>query len=393
MKRVRSFLLLLRRAAGARVGGSGRERPCQLPRRMPRSRERCGTLPRPDRLRRARQPGRDTGADRVRASAVPRRLQPAGDQREPEDDRDRRRLRQPDYPERPHRLQRRLRDPGSADVHVAGRRARVLRQGEPDGKHHVAPAQGRGLGVEIALDVEVAHAICQNCKIILVEANSNSFTNLAAAVDEAAVLGANVISNSYGGSEFSQETSSAYDGHFNHPGIALTVSSGDAGYGVEYPAASRYVTAVGGTTLRVNGSNQRTSERRGAAPARAAAPTSPSRPGRPTRAAAAGRSPTSRPTPTRTRALRSTTRPATRGRAAGSRSGAPVSAAPLIGAVYALGNPSGSTAGSYPYSHTSSLFDVTSGSNGSCGGSYLCTAVAGFDGPTGLGTPNGTGGF
>jgi len=39
------------------------------------------------------------------------------------------------------------------------------------------------------------------------------------------------------------------------------------------------------------------------------------------------------------------------------------------------------------------LFDVTSGSNGSCGGSYLCTAVNGYDGPTGLGTPNGTGGF
>ena len=49
--------------------------------------------------------------------------------------------------------------------------------------------------------------------------------------------------------------------------------------------------------------------------------------------------------------------------------------------------------GSYPYSHTSSLFDVTSGSNGSCGGSYLCTAGVGYDGPTGLGTPNGTGAF
>ena len=66
--------------------------------------------------------------------------------------------------------------------------------------------------------------------------------------------------------------------------------------------------------------------------------------------------------------------------------------APLIGAVYALGT-SSVTYGSYPYSHTSSLFDVTSGSNGSCGGSYLCTAGAGYDGPSGLGTPNGTGGF
>ena len=62
--------------------------------------------------------------------------------------------------------------------------------------------------------------------------------------------------------------------------------------------------------------------------------------------------------------------------------------------MYALaGNASSLTYGSFPYAHASSLFDVTSGSNGSCSGSYLCTAKAGFDGPTGLGTPNGTGAF
>jgi hypothetical protein len=71
--------------------------------------------------------------------------------------------------------------------------------------------------------------------------------------------------------------------------------------------------------------------------------------------------------------------------------GASVSA-PIDAGVYALaGNPV--TGGSFPYSHTSALFDVTSGSNGSCGGSYLCTANAGYDGPTGLGPPNGTGAF
>jgi hypothetical protein len=67
---------------------------------------------------------------------------------------------------------------------------------------------------------------------------------------------------------------------------------------------------------------------------------------------------------------------------------------PIIASVYALaGNGASVTYGSFPYSHTSALNDVTSGSNGSCGGTYLCTAVAGFDGPTGLGTPNGTGAF
>ena len=62
--------------------------------------------------------------------------------------------------------------------------------------------------------------------------------------------------------------------------------------------------------------------------------------------------------------------------------------------MYALaGNAATVTAGSFPYSHTASLFDVTSGSNGTCSPSYLCTAGPGYDGPTGLGTPNGTGGF
>jgi subtilase family serine protease len=68
-------------------------------------------------------------------------------------------------------------------------------------------------------------------------------------------------------------------------------------------------------------------------------------------------------------------------------------AAPIIGAVYALANNLGATTyGSLSYG-APGLFDVTSGSNGSCGGSYLCTAVAGYDGPTGNGSPRGTGAF
>jgi subtilase family serine protease len=67
---------------------------------------------------------------------------------------------------------------------------------------------------------------------------------------------------------------------------------------------------------------------------------------------------------------------------------------PIIAAVYALaGNGAGINDASFAYSHSSSLFDVTRGKNGACGSSYLCTAKAGYDGPTGLGTPNGTGAF
>jgi subtilase family serine protease len=67
---------------------------------------------------------------------------------------------------------------------------------------------------------------------------------------------------------------------------------------------------------------------------------------------------------------------------------------PIIASVYALaGNASSVNAASSLYSNTGSLYDVTSGSNGSCGGSYLCTAGVGYDGPTGLGTPDGTAAF
>src|SRR6185312_13232256 len=73
------------------------------------------------------------------------------------------------------------------------------------------------------------------------------FADLSAAVDEAAKLGATEISNSYGGNEYGNEVND--QSHYNHPGIAITVSSGDSGYGVQFPAASQYVTAVGGTSL------------------------------------------------------------------------------------------------------------------------------------------------
>ena len=69
-------------------------------------------------------------------------------------------------------------------------------------------------------------------------------------------------------------------------------------------------------------------------------------------------------------------------------------ATPIIASVYALaGNAKTANTASLPYSHTGALFDVTSGTNGSCSGSYLCTAGPGYDGPTGLGTPNGTAAF
>src|SRR5450759_3479764 len=110
-----------------------------------------------------------------------------------------------------------------------------------------SPRGNVGWAEEISLDLDMGSAIGPNCKILLVEGTSATFSSLSTAEDTAAKLGANAISNSYGGSEWSSETS--YDSHYNHPGVAITVSSGDSGYGVQYPEASPNVTAVGGTSL------------------------------------------------------------------------------------------------------------------------------------------------
>src|SRR5262249_35226728 len=78
-------------------------------------------------------------------------------------------------------------------------------------------------------------------------ANSNSFLNLGTAVNTAVNLGAHIVSNSYAGGEFSGELS--YASYYSHPGVVITASSGDSGYGVQGPAAYNTVVAVGGTSL------------------------------------------------------------------------------------------------------------------------------------------------
>ena len=117
------------------------------------------------------------------------------------------------------------------------------------------PRTDAGWALEIALDVEWAHAIAPGANILLVEAKSNSLSNLLAAVDYASQH-AQVVSMSWGGSEFSSEAS--YDSHFNVPNVTFLASSGDGGSGVSYPAASPYVVSVGGTTLPLDGSGNLT---------------------------------------------------------------------------------------------------------------------------------------
>lgn len=254
------------------------------------------------------------------------------------------------------------------------------------------PRANGGWAQEISLDLDMVSAVCPNCHILLVEASSSSLSNLGAAVNEAAVLGANEISNSYGGSESLNDTS--YDAsYFDHPGIAITVSSGDNGYGVEYPAASQYVTAVGGTSL-TRASNTRGWSETAWSGAGSGCSAYDTKPSWQSDAGCRNRSVAD---------VAAVADPNTgvsvydsysyQGRSGWLVFGGTSVASPITASVYALaGNAANITYGSYPYSHASSLNDVTSGSNGSCG-TYLCKAQAGYDGPTGLGTPNGIGAF
>jgi subtilase family serine protease len=258
------------------------------------------------------------------------------------------------------------------------------------------PRMDVGWAGEQALDVDAVSAICPDCKIVVVQAKSASFANLGAAVNTASKLaGVVAISNSYGSS--SDASDATYGSYYNHPGIAITASTGDNGYqGGSYPASSTYTTAVGGTSLAADSSARGWHESAwsGAGSGCSTYNTQPafqstavtgcakramadvSAAADPGQGGLAVYYPTSRTTSTWAQV------------------GGTSEASPIIAAVYALG--SSSLAGypnALPYAHTASLFDVTSGNNGTCPTTQWCTARTGWDGPTGLGTPNDAGAF
>lgn len=114
------------------------------------------------------------------------------------------------------------------------------------------PTANVNWGAEISLDLDMVSAICYNCNILLVEANSPNTADLGAAVNEAVTLGANEVSNSYGGPEATGE-GTVCNAFYDHPGVAITASSGDTNLVVQVPSACPAVTSVGGTTLNPNG--------------------------------------------------------------------------------------------------------------------------------------------
>jgi subtilase family serine protease len=216
------------------------------------------------------------------------------------------------------------------------------------------------------------------------------------------------ISNSWGAAEDSSTL--AADAHFNHPGVAITASSGDSGYGVSWPAASQYVTAVGGTSLK-SASNSRGWTETAWSGAGSGCSTQEQKPSWQTDSGCTHRTVTDVSAvadPNTGVAVYDTANSCgtgawcdlllSLGLATGAdgwvQVGGTSASSPIIASVYALAGNTGSVQyGHQPYLNTGSLFDVTSGTNGSCTPAYLCTAGTGYDGPTGLGTPNGTGAF
>ncbi|MFC3577838.1 putative Ig domain-containing protein [Streptomyces yaanensis] len=258
------------------------------------------------------------------------------------------------------------------------------------------PTNDTGWAGEEALDIDMVSAVCPNCNIILVEANSATDSDLGTAENEAVALGAKFVSNSWGGDESSSQTSEDTS-YFKHPGVAITVSSGDSAYGAEYPATSQYVTAVGGTALSTSSNSRgwtesvwKTSSTEGTGSGCSSYDPKPSWQ-------------TDTGCTKRMEAdVSAVADPATGvavydtyGGSGWAVYGGTSASAPIIAGVYALAGTPGSSdyPAKYPYSHTSNLYDVTSGNNGSCSTSYFCTATTGYDGPTGWGTPNGTTAF
>jgi len=251
------------------------------------------------------------------------------------------------------------------------------------------PRTNAGWATEISLDLDMVSAACPSCKILLVEASSASFTNLGAAVNYAATQGVAAISNSYGGSDTAQL--SAYD----HSGIAITASSGDGGYGVEAPASFGSVVGVGGTSLNRNSAMSRRWAETAWSGAGSGCSAYNAKPSWQTSATLCSRKAVADVSavadPNTGVAVYDTT--PYQGRTGWQVYGGTSVASPIIASVFAMAGKTADYPASLLWANPPALFDITTGLNGTCSPSVWCTAGIGWDGPSGLGTPNGTAGF
>jgi hypothetical protein len=287
-----------------------------------------------------------------------------------------------------------------------------FRKLDQEGHTSPLPATEGGWATEISLDVQMAHAVCQGCHVMLVEASNTSFTALGAAVDAAVSAGATEVSNSYGGAEDSAY--SEYNAPYNHPGVVITASAGDCGYfnegcgGVEaanFPASSPDVVAVGGTSLYDSEGSWSSTVWEGGGSGCSVAFTAPlwqsevanfSKTACGEGRSVADVSAVANPY-TGVNIYDSTPSPEGYPTGWGVWGGTSL-ASPVVAAEFALAG--GAHGVAYPaqtlYSYigdSHALYDVTSGHDGSCSGATACQAAVGYDGPTGVGSPVGLSAF
>ena len=248
------------------------------------------------------------------------------------------------------------------------------------------PAQDFGWGVEASLDLQMISAACPTCHIVLVEANQPTDTALSHAETAAVNAGATVTNHSFGRIELTGTDAEApvYD----HAGVTAVASTGDFGYGpASFPASSPDVVAVGGTTLARSSTDPRGWTERAWESAGSGCSAYFDKVAGQSDPACHGRTDSDLSAVAQGLAIYNTSLPrAFKGwlEVDGTSASSPLVAG-IIGA-------SGSD-GIRPtdlYAEPGAFHDVVGGANGFCQGSYLCTAVAGYDGPTGLGTPHGS---
>lgn len=242
---------------------------------------------------------------------------------------------------------------------------------------------------EVSIDVDMASAICPRCNLLVVEAASTKESDLQFAVATAILNGATVVSNSYVIPESKSENNLAWW----HPGVPIVAAAGDDGFATaNWPAASTNVIAVGATTLTRSSTTARGWTETAWAGSGSGCSGIAAKPSWQTDTGCSNRTIAD---------VAAVGDPATPVAVYDSyqdtgwiQMGGTSVATPIVAGMYALaGNGSKMNGASSLYSHSSALFPVTSGSNGTCSPTYLCTAGAGYDGPAGLGSPNGIAAF
>ncbi len=242
------------------------------------------------------------------------------------------------------------------------------------------PRADAGWSLEASMDVQTVHAACPKCRITLVEAIAPTFSSLTTAVDQAVTQGAKIVSNSYGGSETSIQK--IYDPHFKRPGVVMTVSSGDSGYGTSWPAASPDVIAVGGTSLHM--SDGKVVSETAWSDAGSGCSRYEPKPVWQHDTSCARRSiadVSAVADPDTGAAIYDSY--AVSGQSGWFVMGGTSLSAPLVAGLLASNKRTDAQPASL-YANLSTLRDITSGRNGRCR-TYLCNSVPGYDGPTGLG--------